>query len=287
MQVGRPGYRYHLLRGALERFSRNLARLDPDQLAEARRQADQTYSLEALVLAGPEAAETIVAPQQLDAAFAEVATRYADQVAFETDLAANGLDAEQLRQALHRELVFNNVMQRVAARRLKVSQLDARLYYELNQNRFVAPEQRKARQILITVNDDYAENTREIAGQRIRALAARLQQRPNRFAEEAHKHSECPSALEGGRLGSVSRGQLFPELDAVLFAMREGEVSEPIETGIGFHILRCDGITRGRRIPFSAAEPRIREFLDRRAARNCQKAYLKTLREARSRSENA
>ncbi len=281
-----PGYQYHLLRGALERFSRNLADLDPAQLAEARRQAEKTWGLESLVLASAEARQVIIPQQQVEAAFAEVASRYPDSSAFHADLAANGLDPDLLRQSLRRELVFDSVMQRVAAKRLAVSQIDARLYYELHAARFVLPEQRSARQILVTINNDFQENRRAEARARIDAIAAKLARSPNRFADQARKHSECPSALEGGRLGNIRRGQLFPELDSALFAMQEGEVSEVLETEVGFHLLLCERIAAARTVPFSKAEPRIRQILDERNRRNCQKAFLKQLRETAGGSES-
>jgi len=278
-------YQYHLLRGALDRFSKNLAELDERQLTEARRQADKTYGIEAMVLASPEAREVAIPADQVDAAFAEVASRYSDSPAFEADLRANGLDKDRLRQALHRELLFDGVMQRVSARRLTVSQLDARLYYELHTEKFIVPEQRSARQILITVNEDFAENSYPAARARIDKIAEKLRRSPNRFADQARKHSECPSALEGGRLGEVRRGQLFPQLDSALFSMREGAVSEVLETEVGFHLLLCEKILPSRAVSFSRAEPRIRALLDERNRRNCQKSFLKRLRQKQQESD--
>ena len=280
------GYQYHLLRGALERFSRNLAELDEQQLAEARVRADKTYGLESLVLASPEAGEIFIPPEQVDIALKEVATRYPDRAAFKRDLRANGLDPESLRQALQRELVFDGVMQLVAAKSLKVSQIDARLYYELHPEKFISPEQRKARQILITINNDFAENCREPARSRIDKIAAKLRRSPNRFADQARRHSECPSAMDGGKLGLRKRGQLFPELDAVLFDMPEGSVSEVLESEIGFHLLLCEKVVPERSIPFSGAQEAIRKLLDERNKKNCQKAFMRQLQTRNKRAHS-
>ena len=67
-------------------------------------------------------------------------------------------------------------------------------------------------------------------------INAKLQKKPYKFAELALKHSECPTALQGGVLGIVPRGKLYPELDAVLFSIKAGEVSEIVESEIGFHL---------------------------------------------------
>ena len=279
MSATEPGYQYHLLRGALERFSKNLAQLDERELVQARSQADKTYGLESLVLSSVEAAELIIPPEQVDTAMNQVSSRYADQSAFIADLAANGLDEDKLRQALHRELVFDSVMQRIAARGLKVSQIDARLYYEFHNDKFTVPEQRQARQILITINDDFAENSQQAARARIDKIALKLKRSPNRFADQARRHSECPSAMEAGKLGAIKRGQLFPELDSVLFSMQEGTVSDVLESEIGFHLLLCEKIVPARILPFSKAEARIKKLIDERNRRKCQKAFLKQLQE--------
>ena len=108
---------------------------------------------------------------------------------------------------------------------------------------FRRPETRLARHILITINDTIAENTRSAAGKRINAIQARLAKEPQRFEEQALKHSECPTALDGGKLGDLPRGKLFPELDKALFELKAGEVSGVLESELGFHVLRCDTIT--------------------------------------------
>lgn len=274
-----PGYRYHLLRAALEKYSRNLTQLDDTQLAEAHRQADKTCQLESLVLGSEEARAVVVPQEQLQAAFQEVAGRYSDGAAFEDDLLANGLNEEDLREALQRELLFDSVLQCIAARRLMVSQLDERLYYELHSDKFYVPEQRDARQILITVNEEFAENRREASLQRIGEIRKKLLRSPRRFSQLAKKHSECPTALEGGKLGRVGRGQLYAELDSVLFSLKEGVVSEVVESELGFHLLICDKVAAARTVPFSKARVQIHRLLDERNRRNCQKAFLKRLKE--------
>ena len=286
MSATEPGYQYHLLRGALERFSKNLAQLNEGELVQARSQADKTYSLESLVLSSAEATELIIPPEQVDAALSEVSSRYPDRSAFIEDLATNGLDEDHLRQALHRELVFDSVMQRIAARRLQVSQIDARLYYEFHTENFVVPEQRNARQILITINNAFEENSRAAARARIDNIGLKLQHSPNRFADQARRHSECPSAMEGGKLGAIKRGQLFPELDSALFSMQEGAISDVVETEVGFHLLLCDKVTWARAVPFSTVEPRIKKLLEERNRRNCQKAFVKQLREKSMENES-
>lgn len=279
-QDERTWYRYHLLRAALAGGEPGLAGLDRHRLAEIARKADKTFELESLVLGSPEALETQISNRRLEEAVSQIRGRYPDRVGFLADLAKNGLDEEVLRLALHRELIFDAVMQRVATRRPAVSAQDERLFFELHKERFKQPERRTARHILITVNEDFAENRRHAAWARIEQLAERLAGRASRFPSLARKHSECPSAMEGGRLGVVSRGQLYRSLDAVLFSLPEGTISRPVESELGFHLLWCEKIQQRRSLTFSKARKGIRQLLEDRSARSFQKAWIDELQRA-------
>jgi peptidyl-prolyl cis-trans isomerase C len=275
-------FRYHLLRAATERFQRNIPALSPEQRAEAERQAQKTFTLETLVLGSDEAGAVVIPADQLDAAFDAIATRYADADEMAADLAHNGLDPAGLRRALRRELVFDAVMQRIGAGHTPIDEHDEHLFYELHRERFEAPERRTARHILITVNDDYAENTRDAALARLEAIASTLRGDDadgliERFASAARRHSECPTALEDGRLGTVPRGQLYPALDAALFQLGAGQLSGILESPVGLHLLLCEQIQPARALPFSQARPRIREALEQRRRRDTQRTWLKTL----------
>ena len=285
--TARPSvYRYHLLRAALDAGESGLAELDGQRLAEISRQADKSFDLESLVLGSPEAASVAIPPGRIEDALSELRGRYPDREAFISDLAGNGLDDEILGQALERELIFDAVMQAVSSHRPTVTEIDECLFFELHKERLARPERRTARHILITVNDQFAENRRDAAQSRIEGLAEKLNGRPNCFPSFARKHSECPSAIEEGRLGTLPRGRLYPELDAVLFSLPEGNISGTVESDMGFHLLWCEKIHRGVAPPFAEVRPRIRQLLEERAARNCQKAWISALQRSVSCDSN-
>ena len=58
------------------------------------------------------------------------------------------------------------------------------------------------------------------------------------FADAAAQYSSCPSSQQGGDLGMFSKGQMVPEFEEAAFKMAVGEVSEPVETQFGFHIIK-------------------------------------------------
>ena len=286
-------FRYHLLRAASERFQRNVAALADAQRRETERLARRTFALEELVLNADEAQDVVIPDTQLEQAFLDVKARYEDEDEFAADLERNGLDAAALRHALRRELRFDAVMQRVGARHAAITETDERLFYELHRERFQTPEQRGARHILITINDDFNENRRDAARARLERIAEALHKadappgfQPDevtgRFARQARRHSECPTAVEDGKLGNVVRGQLYPELDAALFALSEGEVSGILESPLGYHLLLCERIQPARDLPFNQVRERLHQALEKRGRRDAQRAWIAGLRERKA-----
>jgi len=99
------------------------------------------------------------------------------------------------------------------------------------------------------------------------------------------KHSECPTALEGGYLGKLPRGQLFPELEEVAFCLQPGEVSDIVQSPLGYHILYCQAAHAAGPVTFREAEPKIREHLMKRRTRMCQKVWLTELKQKIAKQE--
>ena len=159
--------------------------------------------------------------------------------------------------------------------------MDVELYYQYHPEQFRRPETRLVRHILITINETIAENTRAEAGKRIATIQARLAKEPQRFEEQALKHSECPTALDGGKLGDLPRGKLFPELDKALFELKAGEVSGVLESELGFHVLRCDMITEAGVLGYDQAKLHIRKLMEQKRKRVCQQAWMKQLLETK------
>ncbi len=278
-------YRYHLLRAATARFQRNIPALSGDELAEAEHQAQRSFALEEQVLNSAEARDVLIPDTQVQRSFQEVKQRYQSQHELEADLKRNGLNSRQLRQALRRELIFDAVMQRVGARHAPITDADERLFYELHRERFDTPETRSARHILITINDDYPENHRAVARARVEAIGERLQAQTNdpatllnAFIDEARKGSECPTAMEGGQLGTLNRGQLYPTLDAALFELEAGQLSGVLESELGFHLLLCEAIHPAKTLPFEQVRARLHQALEQRRRKEQQRQWLASLR---------
>ena len=266
---------YNLLRAALVLFKKSPADLAEDELKQAKTQALNEFRIESRVLNAPEAAAVIITEQELQIAYQEIRDRYNyDEAAFHSDLEKNQLNKTGLLAALHRQCKVNTVLELIASRAPAISEVEIGIYYHLHPDHNIIPERREAAHIFISINPDYPENTFETALIRARELAERLQKKPHKFADLALKHSECPTALQGGVLGTVSRGTLYPELDAVLFNLKSGEISDAVKSEIGFHVLLCKSIQKPETLSLAKATPKIRQLMQERARRTCQRAWL-------------
>lgn len=272
-----PDVAYLVLKAAQKLYGKAPAALHDDELVRAQDMASRQRRLEASVLAAPEARDAMVPQATLDAALQEIRGRYAAEDEFAADLARNGLDEAGFATALEREMRVEAVLEKVGTQAGQVSDMDVEIYYQYHPEQFRRPETRLARHILVTINEGIPENTRAAARQRIDEIAARLAKEPQRFEEQALKHSECPTALDGGKLGELPRGKLFPELDRALFELKTGEMSGVLESELGFHILRCDAVIEAGVLTFAQAKPHIRKLLEQKRKRACQQAWLKGL----------
>lgn len=268
---------YTLLRASLSLFKKAPTELENQQLLQAQRQARNEYEIETRVLNSAEAVNVMVSEQELAQAFAEVRDRFDDDESFDAALVANQLTEDILKSALSRQCKVNTVLEKVASRAPKVNEVEVGIFYHSHPEKFRIPEQRVARHILISINPDYPENTRGNARRRIDEIAETLKRKPHKFANLALKNSECPTAFNGGDLGTLVEGKLYPELDAALFTLKENEISPVVETEIGFHLIHCQKIIHAETLSLKKATPKIKQLMQERYRRNCQRTWLASL----------
>lgn len=266
---------YNRLRTALMLFGKPLADLEPEERQRVERQAEKEYQIEQSILEAPEAVGVMVSEAELTLALAEIRAKYPDEEAFRLSLEASALDETLLQQALARQCKVNTILDKVdAATPVEIDELEVGIYYHAHFDKFRQPERRDTYHILISINEDFPENSRPRALERIQAIADKLTRKPHLFEELAGRHSECPTAMRGGRIGLVRRGQLFPELDKVLFRLRVDQLSVVVESEMGFHVLLCKSIEPPHTLSLKKATPHIRKILAERIRESRRRSWI-------------
>ncbi|MFN7904616.1 MAG: peptidylprolyl isomerase [Pseudobdellovibrionaceae bacterium] len=110
--------------------------------------------------------------------------------------------------------------------------------FEKEKASYSKPAEVKAQHILISANPEDAAAVQK-AEEKIKSIAARLQKED--FAKLAREMSDDPgSKQKGGDLGFFSQGKMVPEFDSAVFKLKVGEVSAPVKTQFGFHLIKLN-----------------------------------------------
>ncbi|WMJ78679.1 MULTISPECIES: peptidylprolyl isomerase [unclassified Sedimentibacter] len=116
---------------------------------------------------------------------------------------------------------------------ISVSEEDIKNYYDSHKEKFVTDEMVQASHILV----DSEEKANEILEDITDGLS---------FEDAAAQYSSCPSKQAGGSLGKFGKGQMVPEFEKAVFSMQVGEISEPVKTQFGYHIIKLTDHTTKR-----------------------------------------
>lgn len=127
---------------------------------------------------------------------------------------------------------------------LKVKPEDIKAWFDSHQDRYRQAEERRASHILVTVE---SEGGKDKARAKAEAVLAELRKAPASFAELAAKHSKDPgSASQGGDLGFFARGAMVKPFEEAAFALKAGEISGLVESEFGWHIIKVTEIKPGK-----------------------------------------
>ncbi len=123
-------------------------------------------------------------------------------------------------------------------KKINVTDADVKAYYEKNKAEFSEPESVKASHILVKVPQDADEKAWKDAEAKIKDIKKKLDGGAD-FAKLAQEMSDDPgSKAKGGDLGFFSKGRMVPEFEAAAFALKPGEVSQPVKTPFGYHLIK-------------------------------------------------
>jgi len=142
------------------------------------------------------------------------------------------------------------------------TEAEVRAYYGQHENELGRPERVALRQILVATLNEARDVKRKLA------------QDPKEFDKLARSLSKGPEAEAGGFMGIFERGQLPAELEPPAFTLPEGGTSEPVESPLGYHVLRVDSRQAATTPSFEEASDEIRDRLARERRAAAERAYV-------------
>jgi len=143
---------------------------------------------------------------------------------------------------------------------VKISEYAIQEYYDSYQNEFKNPKTVEARHILIKVDPDAAIET--AVKQREKALEIfKMAEQGQDFAKLAQKYSQGPSSVKGGYLGEFRKENMVKPFADKAFSMEAGEISQPVRTRFGWHIIKVEKVNPASTLSFEQAGDIIKKKL--------------------------
>jgi parvulin-like peptidyl-prolyl isomerase len=193
------------------------------------------------------------------------------RAAYEKALKQQGLTAADYRTVLERQVLTTKIFDEVT-KDAKVSELEILDYYGQNQAQY--PETRDVRHILVAEKDasgkvDYAKSKAEAdrLHDELKAGAS--------FAALAKANSDDPGSKDSGGKLTISKGQTVPEFEKTAFALEEGEISEPVKTQFGYHII--EALSPVKKTKLASARATIRQTLLQQKRNEAMQAWVEEL----------
>lgn len=148
---------------------------------------------------------------------------------------------------------------------------EVRQYYEQNISRYTQAEERRASHILIKAGEGSSADEKAKAKARAEALLAEARKNPAGFADLARKNSQDEgSAANGGDLDFFGRGAMVKPFEDAAYAIKQGDISNVVQSDFGFHIIQVTGVRGGEKRPFESVRAEIEAELRKQLA---QKRY--------------
>ena len=138
------------------------------------------------------------------------------------------------------------------ASEISVSDEEVAARYEADRDSYQTPERRRVAHVLLTGDD---------AADRLTAMREQITNGQRSFAEAAAESEDAASAASGGELGWLTREDLDPTLATAVFALPVDQLSEPVKSPYGWHLLRVTEIEPAERQPLADVRDSIRETL--------------------------
>ena len=161
----------------------------------------------------------------------------------------------------------------------QVTDADVEKFYKEHLREFETPRQVRASHVLVRVPETGGSEGEDKARAKIADVIRRAKAGAD-FGKLAQEISEDPAtAPRGGDLGLVGKGEMVPQFEQALFALKNGEISpEPVRTPFGFHAIKAIEIQEGGRKPVKEVAPQIKSRLSAEAGDRAAKAKAEALR---------
>ncbi|MDX9822501.1 MAG: peptidylprolyl isomerase [Syntrophales bacterium] len=191
-------------------------------------------------------------------------------------LAKEGVTLEEYRRELRDHLMKTKLVRREIRSKIMISDDEIGAYYQKHRDDYEGRETVRIQQILLPMPKNADEGQIRTIRQEAEAIRQRLKE-GEAFELLAGRYSQGPAAA-GGDIGFVEKGVMLPEVEAVAFNLKIGEISDVISSPVGFHIIRVTDKRGAGLKPIEAVREEIRRKIEDEKADKRYESWIEDLR---------
>ncbi len=185
---------------------------------------------------------------------------FPNEESFKDFLKVLGYGEDDLRLETRKKLMINGYLTEKVMPLVRVSDQEARDYYDANKETFKAKELVRASYILFPFSEDTSKDRKALLKEQAEKVLGELKSGGD-FAELAKKYSKAPNADKGGDLGYFPRGRMVSNFEKIVFGLPIGEISDVFETQFGYNITKVVDKKPAGYMPFDEIKSYILERL--------------------------
>jgi parvulin-like peptidyl-prolyl isomerase len=189
-----------------------------------------------------------ISNDELERSFNSFKSMYKSEDDFLRILSQIGDTPESFKKKLYEDLILRKYINDNFYSGINIDPNEIKRIYDENKDAFVTEDQVDASHILVDTEDEAV-------------MIKNMLKDGSVFEELARSHSKCPSKERGGSLGPFGRGTMVKEFEDAAFALDENEISEPVKTQFGYHIIKMNKKTPGSMMDYESAKKIIESDL--------------------------
>jgi peptidyl-prolyl cis-trans isomerase C len=232
-----------------------------DKLTRLRKEAMDEMIEQELVRQAAKAAGIDVTEAEIDTAIDEISQPFNTADEFSRRLQGEGFTPESYREHIGRMIAAKKYLDEIRMRVAEVSDQELEQYYRDNEYRLTFPEQVRVRHVLLTWKPMGTPDDRAAIREQMVPILERARAGED-FASLAREFSDDYATRQsGGDTGLFHRGQMAPAFEDAAFALKHGEISDPVETVFGVHILRLEEHREAYLLPLDQVREQLRDHV--------------------------
>lgn len=261
---------------SMEQYRKTMDQLSAEELHEAEAFALEKLVARELIFQAALARGFVADERTVESERQKIIANFPSEEEFITTLGKAGLDPGDYLRMLRQDVTVNQISEQQLKDIPEPEESAVADFYQQYPDKMKRKGRVRATHILVKSD----AGSRDQALEKINRLKSEAT--ADNFAELAQKNSDCPSSTGGGDLGYFRRGDMVSQFEEVAFSQPVGEISDPVETQFGFHLVKVLDREEDQAMTLEESKPQIVQFLKSQAGAEKLKGWVEGLRDQAS-----